>query len=219
MNRLSGRSNRRHFIHNSQAVAAIEFALLLPLMLTLFFGSFTLSRGYYALKKVDLVAHNLADLTARTVECNGDATSACLRAADVEDIFRAGAILMSPLPTDSLKMTISEIGVLDGGDAHRLETSWSMTRNGEVRACGIPPVMPGGFAAASAPLGAIIVVDVAYAFSPGFNYETFAWNKPLTWNFKRSHYAIARNLVPAAPGTNLPDGHINNLSGEGAICK
>ena len=216
---LSGAPERRHFIHNCQAVAAIEFALLLPLLLSLFFGSYVLSRGYYASQKVDLVAHNLADLTARTADCNGDATRACLNALDVQDIFNAARVLMSPLPTDSLKVTISEVGVLQGDQGRKVETSWSITQNGAERSCGEPPVMPGGFTAANAPLGAIIIVDVSYTFSPGFNYETFAGSKPLSWTFTRSHYAIARNLVPADANSTQPNGHIINQSGQGTNCK
>lgn len=189
------------------------------MLLTLFFGAFTLARGYYALQKVDLVTHNLADLAARTADCDGDTTRACLRMIDVQDIFDAGRVLMSPLPTDSLKMTISEIGVLQGDQSRKVETSWSITRNGAERACGVAPSMPGGFTAANAPLGAIIIVDVSYTFSPGFNYEMFAWNKSLSWTFTRSHYAIARNLVQAAANSNLPNGHIINQSGQGTNCK
>ena len=219
MNCHAKRSKHRLFIQDHRAVAAIEFAFIFPLLLSFFFGTYVLSRGYYALQKVDLVTHNLADLTARIVDCNGDTSRACLRNIDVQDIFDAGYILMSPLPTDSLKMTISEVGVLAGDQERKVETSWSITRNGSARACGVAPDVPGGFIAANAPLGAIVVVDVTYTFSPGFNYETFAWNKPLSWTFTRSHYAVARNLTPAPAGSNLPIGHIRNESGEGTNCK
>ena len=132
---LSNMPRRRPFICNCQAAVLVEFALLLPLLLTLLFGAYVMSRGYYAMQKVDLVAHNLADLTARKADCNGDATRTCLSAADVQDIFSAGAVLMSPLPTGSLEMTISEIGVLQGAQGRKVETSWSITRNGQMRAC------------------------------------------------------------------------------------
>ena len=120
------------------------------------------------MQKVDLVAHNLADLTARKADCNGDATRTCLSAADVQDIFNAGAVLMSSLPTGSLEMTISEIGILQGAQGRRVETSWSITRNGQMRACGVTPVVPGDFTTATAQLGAIIIADITYKFSPGF---------------------------------------------------
>jgi len=32
-------------------------------------------------------------------------------------------------------MTISEIGVLQGAQERKVETSWSITRNGQMRAC------------------------------------------------------------------------------------
>ncbi len=193
-------------------MATIEFSLVLPVLLALFFGGFALSRGFYAMQKIDFIAHNLADLTARTTECSGNAASACLSASDVNDIFDAASILLSPLPSANLKTTVSEVGVFQNGTGRKVETIWSITKQGAVRNCSTAPALPEGFTAATAPLGAIIIVDVSYPFSPGAGFESYSWT------FKRSQYAISRNMLPAANPT-LPNGHIANQSGQGVNCK
>lgn len=165
------------------------------------------------MQKVDFIAHNLSDLTARTIDCGGNAARACLKADDVNDIFDAAGILLSPLPSQNLKLTLSEVGVLQDAQNHKIETSWSIARNGTERACDKAPVLPDGFSAATAPLGAIIIVDVSYSFTPAPGFENYAWT------FTRSHYAVARNLTPAAADSGLPNGHIRNESGQGTNCK
>ena len=202
-----------NFRADNRATATIEFAYIAPILVALFLGGFALSRGFNAMQKVDFIAHNLADLTARTIDCGGVASSACLTAADVDDIFNAADILLSPLPSANLKITLTEVGVFQDGNGRRVETIWSISRKGEERACNKAPVLPDGFSAATAPLGAIIIVDVSYPFSPGPGFEKYSWT------FQRSNYAVARNLLPAAANSGLPNGHIANQSGQGKNCK
>lgn len=201
-----------YFGSDRRAVATIEFSFVLPVLLALFFGGFALSRGFYAMQKIDFIAHNLADLTARTTECGGNAASACLSANDVKDIFDAAGILLSPLPNADLKITVSEVGVFQNGAGRKVETIWSITEKGALRACATAPALPEGFSAATAPLGAIIIVDVSYPFSPGAGFESYAWT------FNRSQYAVSRNLLPAT-NSSFPNGHIANQSGKGVNCK
>jgi hypothetical protein len=205
---------QRGFRDDCRGSVIIEFTYVLPILIALFAGGFAVSRGFFAMQKVDFIAHNLADLTARTTDCNSNAARACLDAGDVNDIFDAAKALVSPLPNTNLKMTISEVGVLQGLAGRTVETSWSIARGGaEVRSCNSAPVLPPGFTAATAPLGAIIIVDVSYRFWPGYGFESY------DWTFTRSHYAVSRDLTPAPAMSNLPNGHIRNDSGEGTNCK
>jgi Flp pilus assembly protein TadG len=52
-------------IHDRQGVAAVEFAVIVPVMLTLFFGLVEFSNGVAADRKVSLVARTLSDLTSQ----------------------------------------------------------------------------------------------------------------------------------------------------------
>ncbi len=51
------------FLDDRRGVSADEFAMLLPLMVTLYLGSVETSQGIATSRKVTLTAHTLADLT------------------------------------------------------------------------------------------------------------------------------------------------------------
>ncbi len=58
-----------------RGVSAVEFALLLPVMMTLFLGSVEASQGIAADRKVELTAHALADLASQYTDItNADMT-------------------------------------------------------------------------------------------------------------------------------------------------
>ena len=51
--------------HDERGVSAVEFALLLPLMVTLYLGGVEVSQGLTIDRKVTLVARTVADLAAQ----------------------------------------------------------------------------------------------------------------------------------------------------------
>lgn len=55
-----------NLIRDRQGVAAVEFAMIVPLMLTLFFGVVEFSNGVAADRKVALIARTLSDLTSQS---------------------------------------------------------------------------------------------------------------------------------------------------------
>ena len=57
-------------------VAAMEFALILTLMLTIYFGVVVLAQGLEVGRKVQLLSHTLADLTTQTLPEN-DTSGSC----------------------------------------------------------------------------------------------------------------------------------------------
>lgn len=134
---------------DERGIAAVEFALILPLMLMIYLGLVELTRGMRAVQRLDLVSHSLADLTAQilpiskspTASCTG--TSApCINEDDVNNIFSAAVTLMAPLPANTLKMTISEVEIVVDPPppatptGWKAKTMWSVTRNsGQKREC------------------------------------------------------------------------------------
>ena len=52
------------FAGDRRGVSAVEFALLLPMMMTLYLGSVEASQGIAANRKVTLATHALADLAS-----------------------------------------------------------------------------------------------------------------------------------------------------------
>jgi len=199
---------------DDRGIAAVEFALVLPLMLMIYLGLVELSRGMRAAQKLDLVAHTLADLTAQQLTGGGATGQAGLSEADITAVFSAAATLMSPLPTTTLKMTISEVGVTSpAANTWQAKTTWSVTRNSaSARPCQVlgasnaTPVslttMPTSYTTVTngvnPTVGPVIVADVIYSYSPGVHFEFFKWGSPPTWTMQRTSYAPVRNTyVPS----------------------
>jgi Flp pilus assembly protein TadG len=77
----------RRLVNDRRGVAAIEFAMIVPIMLVLFFGTVELSSGVAASRKVSLTARTLSDLTSRSVSVSD---------SDLTNFFAAGGAIMTP---------------------------------------------------------------------------------------------------------------------------
>jgi Flp pilus assembly protein TadG len=91
------------FVADGRALAATEFAVIVPLMLVLFFGTVELSSAVAIDRKVTLAARTLSDLTSQSV---GNVTDSYLQNA-----FTASISIMTPYDATPVKATISEIYV------------------------------------------------------------------------------------------------------------
>lgn len=172
--RKSGSDNR--------GVAAVEFALILPLMLVLYIGTAELTTGLMANRKMTVVARALSDLVAQeTDETNG------ITDATLDSIFGAANAILHPFDTTKLKMTVSSVEFVPDASnppVYTAKTVWSAVRNGGTfRPCGTltkvantadptPSTMPSGLYQA----GTIIVADVEYDYKPTFGGAFLAWS-------------------------------------------
>ena len=66
---------------DERGVSAVEFAMLLPLMLTLYLGTVEISQGIDADRKVTITARSVADLVAQTSSINNSDMTNALNAA------------------------------------------------------------------------------------------------------------------------------------------
>jgi Flp pilus assembly protein TadG len=118
------RVSPRHLAGDSRGVAAVEFALLLPILMLLYFGVVELTQGIMTQQRADHAAATVGDLVAQ---------SSTLTSADVTDIFSVGAAVMYPYPTTSLKLRVSSLTA----DVHGAVTvAWS-------QASGLTPLTKG----------------------------------------------------------------------------
>jgi Flp pilus assembly protein TadG len=90
------------FCKNTRGLAAVEFALVLPIMLVLFFGTVEISNGVAVYRNVTLMAHTLSDLTSQ---------SNSVQDSDLSNFFAASTGVMTPYSTTPISQTISEIWV------------------------------------------------------------------------------------------------------------
>jgi Flp pilus assembly protein TadG len=108
----------RRLANDRRGVSAIEFALLAPLMILLYFGCVEISNAVGADRKVSLTASALANLSAQV---------SSISQSDMQNIFDAATAIMAPYPAGNLTMTVSCINI----DADKKVTvKWSETRNG-----------------------------------------------------------------------------------------
>jgi len=83
----------------TEGVAAVEFALILPLMLLLYLGSAETTQAVIAGRKAAVAARTVADLVAQT------AASTSMTDAQMGSIFNGALVMMQPFPTASTTST------------------------------------------------------------------------------------------------------------------
>jgi Flp pilus assembly protein TadG len=143
----------RRLARDRRGVSAVEFALLAPVMITLYFGCVETSVGVSADRKVSLTAAALANLTAQV---------STISSTDMTDILDASTAIIAPYSAADLKVTVSCIAI----DANQAATvKWSATRNGTIRSGTIS--IPSALAVASTQL---ILAEASYAYTPTVGY-------------------------------------------------
>ena len=101
----------RAFIEDRRAVAAVEFAFIVPLMLVVLFCTIDFSAGLASSRKVTLTASALSDLTS---EMPASVNIAPIADSDLQNMFTAGISIMNPYLQNSntpVTAQISEIYV------------------------------------------------------------------------------------------------------------
>ncbi|MCK1732445.1 pilus assembly protein [Bradyrhizobium sp. 138] len=109
----NARCSVRGFIADSRALAATEFAVIVPLMLVMFFGTVEFSSAVAIDRKVTLIARTLSDLTSQ---------STTLTDSDMQNAFTASISIIMPYDATLVKGSISQIYI----DANSIATvQWS----------------------------------------------------------------------------------------------
>ncbi len=90
-------SSFKRFHKNNKGVAAVEFALILPVMLTMYLGMVEVTQGININRKITLLSRTLADLTAQ---------NSTLTNTKKDQIFAAATQVLSPYSTTGVKMLV-----------------------------------------------------------------------------------------------------------------
>ena len=94
--------------------AAVEFALILPIMLAVYLGTIEASTLITMDRKVQLVAGAVGDLVARA--------ETTISASDMQDYFRAASGIMTPYASEDVLQVVTVVQVNDDGTT---EVKWS----------------------------------------------------------------------------------------------
>src|SRR6266699_3412683 len=103
------------FARDRRGVSAIEFAMLLPVMVTLYLGVVEVSQGVAIDRKVTLTTRTMADLASRVTSINN---------ADMTSMLNATSSVIAPYDESKVKVVLSAVNIDANGIA---KIGWSDT--------------------------------------------------------------------------------------------
>ena len=160
------RSLRRlavRFSRDRDAIAATEFAVIVPIMLVLFFGVVEMSNGITAYRKVTIMAHTLSDLTSQSMS---------VQDSDLTNFFCAANGIMSPYipitgtcPSNAVSQSIVELWV---NPSLQARVQWAKNSDGSAPLpAGTVVQIPASLQVANT---YIIYSSVVYTYVPTIGY-------------------------------------------------
>lgn len=149
--RMAGRLSVRVAASDVRGVAAVEFAVILPLVLMLFFGTIGVSSGVAVQRKVVVLTRTLSDLISQAKTISD---------TDINNAFNISTAVMAPYSSGPVKARISQIYI--DPDTQQAKLVWSKGFNEAAAACGAVSI-PSGLAIGDTYL---IMSEVSYDYTP-----------------------------------------------------
>lgn len=155
----------RRLMRDQRGVSAVEFALLAPVMIGLYFGMTEFSQGFMAQKRMNHVAAVVGDLVGQ---------STALTTSDLDGIMDVGDLIMAPYPVQTLRLRVSS--VIRQNNAYTVQ--WSRGSNWSGSAA---PTVPDGLISNGQ---TVIVSEARYTYvsamnlADGVNLSHTAYNLP-----------------------------------------
>ena len=143
----------RRFSTNTRGVAAVEFAMLVPILLAAFLGCFEFSQAITVNRRVTNIASETGDLVAQVQT---------LTTADMNDIMNVTKTLLQPYDTTKVKVTITSVTANATSGAVTVDWSFGF-QGGATHAQGSSLAIPTGLIAKGQSL---IVAETSYFFKP-----------------------------------------------------
>ena len=96
------------FLRDRGGAAAVEFALIAPVLVLMYFGMAEITQALLADRRAGHVTAAIGDLVAQYPT---------LTAAQVDDIFKISTTLMAPLPAGTMSVRVTSIAIDQDGKA------------------------------------------------------------------------------------------------------
>lgn len=141
----------KKWINELDAIAAVEAALIFPILLTMLLGTFDIGNGILSNQKAIRASQVVADLITRDMTVDDSA---------INEAIDAGELAFQPFPVGSYGVDIVSVRFDDDAVA---EILWRETRNMTAN----PDVLT-DVAALAEPNSGVVVVSVQYLFEPVF---------------------------------------------------
>lgn len=152
---LSPRALATRLAGDERGVSAVEFALILPLMLIIYFGTIDISQMISAKRKLSHSASALGDLITQY---------SVITSPEMESMLDAASAIMAPYSDTNLKIVVAGIWIDDKGNA---TVSWSVARNATPLTKGASVTVPAKVKTKSTGL---VMAELDYDYTPQIGY-------------------------------------------------
>jgi Flp pilus assembly protein TadG len=191
MTSLSLRTKK--FATDTDAVAATEFAIVVPFMLVLLVGGVELGDGMAINVKVSATAHAVADMVTQNTQ---------LSTASMQNILTGATAIIAPYPTSSNQLTVTVSEVSSDATGH-LTLQWSQSYNGSSFGPG-----RSSLGASTNPTYAALITPASLNGTVGNANNANNQNDQVSFIVSEVTYAYTPNLGYTISGTvNLADSY------------
>ena len=179
----------RSFRRAQAGMAMVEFALLLPVLMTMFYGCIEVTRYILIVQKTEKLAHTVADVTAQ---------SKSITIASENQLFDATKDIMDPFATGAnSRIMVSSLyrpaGATGATVNWRVSGGGTLSATSVIGAVGATPTMPGGFTFNEREN--VISAEVFYRFSPLISTRFFG----TTTIYRSAFYRPRLGALTATP--------------------
>jgi Flp pilus assembly protein TadG len=148
----------RHFIASTRGVAAIEFAMIMPVLAILFLASFDGGRAIAIYMKVRSATYALDAITNQYTQ---------IQSTDMSSIVGATSVILAPYSSTPVAVTISQISVNSASNA---TVSWSYSFNGTALTQGATVTVPSTLSTCGTYPCYLVFGQVSYSYTPIFGF-------------------------------------------------
>lgn len=169
----------RDFRDARDGVSAVEFALLAPIMLTMWLGTVEVGQALGIHWKSKLVARTLADLTARATTIHD---------ADLTNIFAATTAVLYPYDSSKLSMRVSSV---HRDSSNKDVVVWSNSSTGSAlapRVVNSAVTLPTGML--TKPGDSVVYSEVMYKYQPKTKFIPAEGILSLTGTGSGAYFAV-----------------------------
>jgi Flp pilus assembly protein TadG len=173
------------FRDEDRAVAAVEFTLIVPFLIFLYFGSMEAAALFTVDKRVSSISSTIGDLVAQWDPGDGDLTTGT--GGKLTDYMNAATGILAPYPTSGLQIVITLVQVKNDGSTKIL---WSRANSGGVaKTAGNPYTGLGSTTEMNkvSKGGCIVAAEVQYSYLAVLGQ---VFDTPM--NFKHTNYFLPR---------------------------
>ncbi len=144
-------SFRNRFARDERGMSAVEFALVLPVLIIIYLGSVELNHALTVDRKLTSAGNSVGDLVAQGADT--------ITSAEMDDIFTAAKAIMQPYSSSTLKIVVSSVKISKDGDEVQSSCAYHSTPRAEHSAMTVP-------AGVRVEGSTLVITEVQYEYIP-----------------------------------------------------